>query len=364
MLKPGCILECPGCHHREMTEQESLEQKFNWLKKMLPWHEAFYPVESLHDESRLGYRSKVCLHTKWLNNRWAFGLIVRDTFIDISTCPVHNKIAQESIRFFSENLPSDEVFPLTFYAQYDSQIVFIVKSLEKIFPFWQNKQFISGLESIGIKGLWIHQNPSAGKRLFEKTPLLLVYGSEFSYDENKMAFGIGAFQQLIPVLYLQSLNESQYFFNAGENDLVVDLYCGTGQSLKRWENAKAVIGVELNGFAMKFAQINTPWATLLRGKCSERIPQINAWLMKNRGVGSLFVYANPPRTGLEPEITDQIINNWRPDKIAYLSCSAGTLRKDLDCMTENKYRVRKIIPYDFFPQTHHIETLILIEKTG
>ncbi len=48
-------------------------------------------------------------------------------------------------------------------------------------------------------------------------------------------------------------------------------------------------------------------------------------------------------------------------KNAYLSCSPGTLRKDLLTLTQNGYEVTKLIPFDFFPQTIHVECLALLE---
>ena len=46
--------------------------------------------------------------------------------------------------------------------------------------------------------------------------------------------------------------------------------------------------------------------------------------------------------------------------MAYLSCSAGTLRRDLEALS-GAYEVARIIPYDFFPHTHHVESLVLLQ---
>ncbi|MEZ5584571.1 MAG: hypothetical protein R3F37_19025 [Candidatus Competibacteraceae bacterium] len=74
------------------------------------------------------------------------------------------------------------------------------------------------------------------------------------------------------------------------------------------------------------------------------------------------MYVNPPRTGLEPEILDWTIQEYRPARMAYLSCSAGTLHRDLMGLTTAGYAVERIIPYDFFPQTYHVETLVLLRR--
>ncbi len=55
-----------------------------------------------------------------------------------------------------------------------------------------------------------------------------------------------------------------------------------------------------------------------------------------------------------------ISGEFRPQRLAYLSCSAGTLARDLALLTTSGYRVVEIAPYDFFPQTYHVETLCLL----
>jgi len=46
----------------------------------------------------------------------------------------------------------------------------------------------------------------------------------------------------------------------------------------------------------------------------------------------------------------------------YELCSAGTLRRDLDALTRSDYWIKRLTPYDFFPQTYHVETLVLLQE--
>ena len=52
---------------------------------------------------------------------------------------------------------------------------------------------------------------------------------------------------------------------------------------------------------------------------------------------------------------------FRPERMAYLSCSAGTLSRDLAALTAAGYTVEALTPYDFFPQTRHVEILALLK---
>jgi 23S rRNA (uracil1939-C5)-methyltransferase len=77
---------------------------------------------------------------------------------------------------------------------------------------------------------------------------------------------------------------------------------------------------------------------------------------------SRLLYVNPPRTGLESEVLGWAVNEFRPERLAYLSCSAGTLSRDLSGLAGAGYAVEALHPYDFFPQTHHVETLALLRR--
>lgn len=107
--------------------------------------------------------------------------------------------------------------------------------------------------------------------------------------------------------------------------------------------------------------MNVPTAKVLLGKCSERLPQVNKWLKQKTSAGAVCVYVNPPRTGIEKELIKWITEEAQPDKIAYLSCSTGSLERDLVVLTQNNYNVIHIQPYDFFPITHHVECLVFLE---
>ena len=72
---------------------------------------------------------------------------------------------------------------------------------------------------------------------------------------------------------------------------------------------------------------------------------------------------NPPRSGLEREVAGALARELRPARVAYLSCSAGTLARDLAAFEDAGYSVASIRPYDFFPGTHHVEALALLERT-
>ena len=159
-----------------------------------------------------------------------------------------------------------------------------------------------------------------------------------------------------------ALRESVEFFELSSQDLVLDLYCGLGISVEKWvEKGAKSVGVDLIGEAIRCAQFRVP-ALFFQGRVSERLQQlkeaINTWRAL-KGGGRLLIFANPPRSGLEPEVLTWINREAIPSKLVYLSCSAGTLGRDLSALSA--YGLKRIIPYDFFPQTYHVEALACLE---
>lgn len=362
LLKEGCVENCPGCRHRSFTLLESLKQKEDWLHfKLAPWEKVITPLRFLADEEeRWHYRDKVCLNVIWneVEKRWAFGLIRRKELIEVPECPVHTFKVNRIMSLLAKALPPPNIFPLHYFSITGRQTTLVLKCKTRPPVEWLTSELEQALRAEGVEGLWLHLNMGCGKRVLTARNWFLLFGKDRSFTDDGLTYGPASFQQVLPSLYRQALDESEKFLTPGPRSWVVDLYCGLGASMKRWLNNGAhSVGVELNGDAISCAKVNALEAVSLRGLCQDRIPQIKEL---TAGCDDILLFVNPPRTGIEFEITDWIGEQLRPKRIAYLSCSAGTLRKDLDRLTAAGYEVNKIVPLDFFPQTHHVETLVLL----
>lgn len=364
-LQDGCHRACRGCAHRALSAQQSQQQKEDWLKKcLLPWQETIAPLQALAEQDRWQYRDKVCLATVWNEFAgWQFGLMNRDTLIPIPRCPVHSQRVQQTIAVLTQALPPGPNFPMAIYVQAGAQVTLILKTAKLPGITWLDQSVQHRLAASGIEGLWLNLHPAAGRRLFARRGWHLLWGHTRSKGGNGLIYGPSAFQQLIPVLYEHALDEAEAFLAPSTDTPIIDLYCGSGSTLVRWVRREApTLGVELGGEAVDCARENAPQALVLRGKCGQRLPQLTTWLQEHKkSVDQGRLYVNPPRTGLESEVLDWVTEAFRPQRIAYLSCSAGTLRRDLERLTAAGYRVIRILTYDFFPQTHHVETLVLLK---
>jgi len=357
-----CPDDCPGCGHRHLTTQQSRDQKQQWImQKLAGWADRIQSIQAVPAGEDLGYRDKVCLSASWRETHWDIGLLHQDEVIAIPDCPVHSPRVKNAMNCLAHALPPASAFPMAYYAQSGAQLTLVLKSRGMPTLTWLSPDLIENLSHVGIEGVWLHRHPSSGRRVFAKNWWDLVWGKARSLDNSGLTYGPTAFQQLIPGLFAQALDTVAAFFALTREEIVFDLYSGIGISLARWsKKSDCVIGVELSGESIECAKINAPGAVIYRGTCGHRLPQLTAAL--NKAHNRRLLFANPPRTGLEPETREWVGAVCRPDKLAYLSCSAGTLKRDLRELEDQGYRIDRIIPYDFFPKTHHVETLALLSR--
>jgi tRNA/tmRNA/rRNA uracil-C5-methylase (TrmA/RlmC/RlmD family) len=364
-LPPGCEPDCHGCRHRHLTLAASLAQKQAYLARVLaPWGDRLDAVHSAGPQARLAYRDRVTLNARWDDVRgWRFGLMRRDELIAIHDCPVHTPRVNRLVRCLREHAPAAPVFPLAYLHVAGAQATLIVKSRDV--PASALASLCAAVGAVGLEGLWLHLHPSAGRKLFARSGWRLLWGAPTSRDADGCVHGPTAFQQLLPQLHDAALELVTAHLAPGPDVAVLDLYCGLGASLRRWTaHGATALGVELAGGAVACVAHNAPSAHVLRGTCVQRLPQVRDWWREHARAGRRVAYVNPPRSGLEPDVVAALAGELRPDRIGYLSCSAGTLARDLAAFEQAGYVVRRLAPFDFFPGTHHVECLALLERSS
>lgn len=147
-------------------------------------------------------------------------------------------------------------------------------------------------------------------------------------------------------------------------ELVYDLYTGTGtiaQFVSR--KAKKVIGVEAVPEAIADAKVNANHNNITNCEffAGDMKNVFNDEFINTHGQPDVII-TDPPRDGMHKDVVAQILK-IAPKRIVYVSCNSATQARDLALMDE-KYKVIKIRPVDMFPQTHHVENVVLLEKRG
>ena len=72
-----------------------------------------------------------------------------------------------------------------------------------------------------------------------------------------------------------------------------------------------------------------------------------------------IIITDPPRDGMHKKVVEQIMK-IEPKRVVYVSCNSATQARDIALM-DKKYKVTHIQPVDMFPQTHHVENIIVLE---
>ncbi|ACZ18806.1 (Uracil-5)-methyltransferase [Thermanaerovibrio acidaminovorans DSM 6589] len=350
-----CAPDCRGCRYIHLTYQEGLRLKEEWLGRALPGRTGLIsPIRTPGPDRLWGYRERVRLHAAVVDRRWRFGMMRQDRLIPLEDCPVQSQRVNRTLRLLSESLPPE--LPLAFVAVTFAQVALVFKSrgVPHLDIEW------SKVAQAGCRGIWGHANPVAGRRIFSRGEWRLLWGEERSLGDLGTFYGPWSFTQQIPELHRDSIDEAVRFLSPGVGLGAADLYCGDGVSLRALSSAGAeTLGVEISGLALRMAKLNSPSSKLLQGTCAQRTPQIGLFMSRFQE-NQRLAYVNPPRSGLEAEVVD-LLGTTKVRRLAYLSCSAGTLNRDLDMLEARGYRCRKIIPYDFFPWTDHVECLALLD---
>jgi len=142
-----------------------------------------------------------------------------------------------------------------------------------------------------------------------------------------------------------------------------DLYGGVGLfSIGLADNVDKVIMIEENIASLNVARTNVDFNKLdnieiIDGRVEDHLLSLlNA--MKSEVNVALI---DPPRAGLSKQACQLLANAQGLKHILYLSCNPESLVHDLDEFIKNKWKIQNIIPFDFFPKTKHLETLVLLQ---
>lgn len=147
------------------------------------------------------------------------------------------------------------------------------------------------------------------------------------------------------------------------NDVVVDAYSGIGTiGLSVAKHVKAVRGMETIREAVEDANANAKLngienAQYVTGKAEDVMPR---WA--SEGLKTDVIFVDPPRKGLTPEFINAAAAT-KPKRIVYISCNPATQIRDLQLLQEKGYHFDEISPVDMFPQTPHVESVTVLERT-
>ena len=147
--------------------------------------------------------------------------------------------------------------------------------------------------------------------------------------------------------------------NAGSKPVIYDLYTGTGTIAQMLSPvASKVIGVEIVAEAVEAAKKNAAQNGLTN---CEFIADDVLKALDNIEIKPDFIVLDPPRDGIHPKALEKIID-YGVDRMVYISCKPTSLARDLVTLQERGYKVEKCCCVDMFPNTGHVETVVLLSQ--
>lgn len=232
-----------------------------------------------------------------------------------------------------------------------------LEKIQEVMEFLKNKfpEITSLLYVINTKG----------NETFHDLELVTFAGLPFIEEEMEgLKFRIG------PKSFYQTNSEQAYelykvardFADLKGDEIVYDLYTGTGTIANFVaKKAKQVIGIEYVEAAIEDAKINSQINGLENTLfyAGDMKDLLNEEFIQNHAAPDVII-TDPPRAGMDEKVVQMLLRLAAP-KIVYVSCNPATQARDVALLAE-KYEVEKIQPVDMFPQTYHVENVILLNK--
>jgi 23S rRNA (uracil1939-C5)-methyltransferase len=329
---------------------------------------------------RLGYRARVKLVVRRNRDQVAIGLYVPQTHrvIDISSCPVHPRPVNQVVDYLKKKLvelgiaPYDErddsgdlryldfrfsvarhELSLTLVTRHGSfpRGALLARALQQRFPF--------------VTGVIQNVNEARGNVIWGNK-FITLSGRDTIMErvgDLKLVFPAGVFSQANPFTARKLYETVFAWANLTGRETVLDLYCGVGPiALYLAAAADQVWAIDDSELAINTAKQNALRngrgnCRFIAGDVAEMLSQV---IQKVRHID--LIVLNPPRKGVKPAALEAVLASG-VQKIIYVSCEPTSLARDLDKLVAHNYRLVRVKPFDMFPQTEEVETVVLLTKT-
>ena len=195
---------------------------------------------------------------------------------------------------------------------------------------------------------------------------LVLYGKGYIEDtlcEKTFRISAKSFYQVNPIQTELLYKKAIELAALTGKERVIDAYCGIGTiGLIASDAAKEVLGIEVNPDAVRDA---------IRNAKANRVKNIQFYRadagaymvqMAEQDMRADVVLMDPPRAGSDEAFLSSVVK-LAPERIVYISCNPETLARDLKYLKQKGYEVGKAWPYDMFPWTGHVETIVALHRT-
>lgn len=383
-VEPICNIykRCGGCNIQHMTYEEQLRFKSSRVREVM---DRIGKLKSgkIHDTIGMdipyNYRNKVQLPVGISDEEVIVGFYAprSHNIINMEQCHIQTKIGDKviyivkswmkefGIKSYDEITHSGIIRHIMVRRGFRTKEVMVVIVTNGI-KLPHGKELVQQLRENILELKSVVQNINS-----QKTNVILGLESITLWGNHTITDYIGKFKFNISPLSFFQVNPIQTeilykkaleYANLQGDEIVFDAYCGTGTiSLFLSEKARKVYGIEIVPQAIDNANKNKKLNDIdnvefIVGKSEEEIPKLI-----EKGINPDVIMLDPPRKGCEESLLHAIAK-VEPKRIVYVSCDPATLARDLNILEGLGYIAEEVQPVDMFPQTHHVESVVLITR--
>ena len=351
--KPPCpyFYECGGCSIMDINYDKQLELKKKLIKNAIKKSTSLEMEDiEIIESPEFGYRNKIRLQVDkdgGLNYLKKYS----DEKVKINNC----LIASDHI---GQNLAQIEEISKEINGKFDGVIKEVsIRTNNKDILLNLYGHFTNQCQNY-IKNNW--QNSKFHINLIDRRKTYAINGDgklDFKIKDKTFKISADDFYQVNQYQIENLYGVAREFL--GENQKLLDLYCGSATSSMSI-NDDHIVGIEINKNAIKDAKENAKRNGLKDYKfIAKNAKFIDSKFIKENKIDAITV--DPPRAGLDKEVVKTIANAGI-EKIVYISCNPQTLARDIKRFMDRGYELKKLKAVDMFPQTMHVETIALIQK--
>ena len=377
--KPCCpyFQKCGGCDLQHINYASTLLFKRDEIKKNLKnIGKIDVGVEEVTPSQPYYCRNKCALPVKDENGRAVIGMFRENShqLVEIEDCVITHRYVKDLISICNDYF---QKFGITGYnEEITSGLVrhivareigehLIITLVLTNFNIEHLDYLIEKLKQKFNFSLWLNLN---------EKPTNVIFGDKFKcvFGDEKIYVNIlGLEVSVNPASFMQVNDEirdkiySRVQQEILPGSVVIDAYSGAGvMSAVCAKVAKQVFGIEIVKEAVSDANElvrvnNIRNLKNYLGDCKNVLPK----LVKEVNGGDVIVVLDPPRKGCDKSVIESIIKT-KPKKVIYVSCNSATLARDVRLFldADDGLVVEKVFPFDMFPQTRHVETLLIMNR--
>lgn len=373
--------QCGGCHLQHLDTKGQQLFKTKRVEEIFRTQELsdIHVYDCLMMEDPWFYRNKVQMPLGFQKNTVVTGFYKQRTndIIPCDTCYIQNEASNDIINDIKELFNTFRIEPynketktgnirhiLTKYGHQTKEIMLVFITNEMIIP--NIETIIAQLVNKHpmIKTVLQNVNQRTDNVILGEE-VNVLYGPGYIKDillGNTFKISLHSFYQINPIQTEVLYSTAISYADLSKDDVVIDAYCGIGTiSLSVAKHVKKVYGVEIVPQAIVDAKENARCNSITNTEfyCVDAGEYMVDFARQNKHIDVVFV--DPPRKGCSTTFLDALVE-LSPPKIIYISCDVTTQARDVAYLQEGGYKAVICQPVDMFPQSHHIESVVLLQK--